>query len=144
MNPPVALTESEVVQQVARALPPGEYQRKRILLIVPDATRSAPVGLMFKTIYNQIGGVVRNLDVLVALGTHPPMTQAAICDSLEISREDRRGRYAGVQLFNHQWDNPAALVEVGVIPAGDIASLTGGLFSMDVSVEINRLSLIHI
>ncbi|MGN6552735.1 MAG: lactate racemase domain-containing protein, partial [Verrucomicrobiota bacterium] len=43
------------------------------------------------------------------------------------------------QFFNHEWDNPAALQDIGTIPAKDISDLTGGLFSMDVPVEINKL-----
>jgi len=136
---PGQMTEADVAEVIVQSLPTGDYENKRILLIVPDHTRTAPVGLMFKAIHTQLGSVVKNMDVLVALGTHPPMTEEAICRRLEISPEKRRTTYAGVQLFNHEWDNPAALREVGIIPAKDIDALTGGLFSMDVSVEINKL-----
>jgi nickel-dependent lactate racemase len=139
MKPFQPLSGSDVAQRVAQALPTGDCQDKRILLIVPDATRSAPVGLMFRTIYNQIGAVVKQLDVLVALGTHPPMSESAICNRLEISAAERQGPYARVRLFNHEWDNPEALTEVGTLAAQDIDALTGGLFSMDVPVEINKL-----
>jgi len=46
------------------------------------------------------------------LGTHPPMSEEAICERLEISMDERRGPYRGVQFFNHEWDNPAALKEI--------------------------------
>ena len=124
---------------VGQACPVESCRSKRILLIVPDGTRTAPVGLMFKTIHRQIASVTHAFDVLVALGTHPPMSEKAICGRLEISTAERRGQYAGVQLFNHEWDNPSALKEIGVIPAKDISQLTDGLFSMDVPVEINKL-----
>jgi nickel-dependent lactate racemase len=137
MNAP--LTDAQVQAIVARALPAADYNGKRVLLIIPDGTRTAPVGTMFKAVHAQIGAVTRHLDILVALGTHPPMSEEAICGRLEISRDDRRTRYAGVRFFNHEWDNPAALREVGVIPAADIAALTDGLFSMDVPVEVNKL-----
>jgi nickel-dependent lactate racemase len=132
------LSVADVRSRVAEALPEAGAANKRILLIIPDATRTAPVGLMFKTIFDQIGGVVKHLDVLVALGTHPPMSEAAICQRLEVTMDERQSRYRSVRFFNHEWDNPAALKEVGVIPARDIAELTGGLFSMDVPVEINK------
>lgn len=137
MNAP--LTNAEIQSIVARALPAADYTGKRVLLIVPDGTRTAPVGAMFKAVHTQIGAVTRHLDILVALGTHPPMSEEAICGRLEITLEERRARYAGVRFFNHEWDNPAALREVGVIPAPDIAALTDGLFSMDVPVEVNKL-----
>lgn len=136
---PGNLTEADVAELVVESLPAADYGDKRILLVIPDATRTAPVGLMFKAIHNHIGGVVKNLDVLVALGTHPPMSEQAICDRLEITLEERRSRHTMVRLFNHEWDNSAALKEVGVIPADDIDQLTGGLFSMQVPVEVNKL-----
>jgi nickel-dependent lactate racemase len=132
------LTDADVAALVAEALPVASYQGKRVLLVVPDHTRTAPVGLMFKQIAAQIGGATKALDVMIALGTHPPMSEEAICGRLEITVEERRSCYSKVQFLNHEWDNPAALQEVGVIPAADIAALTDGLFSMDVPVEINR------
>jgi lactate racemase len=136
---PGRLTDAQVAEIVARACPAESCRGKRILLIVPDGTRTAPVGLMFKTLHRQIASVTRAFDVLVALGTHPPMSEDAICARLEISAADRRGPFSGVHFFNHEWDNPAALKEIGVLAAKDIGELTGGLFSMDVPVEINKL-----
>jgi nickel-dependent lactate racemase len=133
------VTETQVTQLVAEALPVADYRGKRVLLIIPDNTRTAPVGQMFKAIFAQIGEAAGAVDILVALGTHPPMSEEAICGRLEISVEEHRSRYSKVRFFNHEWDNPAALKEVGVIPAADIAQLTSDMFSMDVSVEINKL-----
>jgi nickel-dependent lactate racemase len=76
--------------------------------------------------------------VMIALGTHQPMNEEAICQHLEITLDERRGRYGQVEFINHEWDNPAALQEIGTIPADEIRELTGGLFAMDVPVEINR------
>ena len=136
---PSALAESDVADLVAKALPAKDYKNKRILLIVPDHTRTAPVGLLFQTIFDQIGAVTQHLDVLVALGTHPPMSEEAICGRLEISIDERRGKYRSVRFFNHEWDNPDALREIAIIPASDISALTDGMFAMDVPVEINKL-----
>ena len=136
---PSALAESDVTELVVQALPAKDYKGKRILLIVPDHTRTAPVGLLFQTIFDQIGTLTQHLDVLVALGTHPPMSEEAICGRLEISNDERRGKYRSVRFFNHEWDNPEALREIAVIPADDISALTDGMFAMDVPVEINKL-----
>lgn len=116
-----------------------DYENRRVLLIVPDHTRTAPVGLLFKTIFAQIGAVTKELDVLVALGTHPPMSEEAICQRLEISVEQHRHEYQKVRFFNHEWNNPAALQEIGTLTTKDVQELTGGLFAMDVPVEINKL-----
>lgn len=128
-----------VAELVARACPEAEFRGQRVLLIIPDHTRTAPVGLMFKALHAQLGEVTRALDVLVALGTHPPMSETAICQRLEMSEDERRGRYGGVRFFNHAWDNPAALRQVGTITAEEIRELTEGRFAMAVPVEVNRL-----
>ncbi len=136
---PGRLNDAQVTELVAQALPAGDYRGKKVLLIVPDHTRTAPVGLLFKTIFAQIGEATKELDVLTALGTHPPMSEEAICNRLEISVEQHRNEYKKVRFFNHEWDNPAALKEIGALTSADVKELTGGLFSMDVPVEINKL-----
>ena len=136
---PGKLTDAQVVELVTNALPAADYRGKKILLIVPDHTRTAPVGLLFKTIFDQIGAATKHLDVLVALGTHPAMSEDAICQRLEISLDERSATYGKVRFFNHEWDNPAALREIGTLTSADVKELTGGLFSLDVPVEINKL-----
>jgi lactate racemase len=129
----------QVAQLVAEGCPAKDYRDKKVLLIVPDATRTAPVGLMFKTLHDHIGALTRAFDVLIALGTHQPMSDTAICQRLEISDGERTTRFGKVRFFNHAWNRPDALQRVGVIPAEEIAALSGGLFSMDVPVDVNRL-----
>jgi nickel-dependent lactate racemase len=124
-------------EQIAAACPEADYRDKRILLIVPDGTRTAPIGLMFRLLHDKIGAITKSLDVMIALGTHPPMTDAAIFRRLEISETERNTTYRRVQFFNHEWHKPAALRRIGVIPAEEIRELSGGLFAMDVPVEIN-------
>jgi len=130
---------AQVAEVIARACPTETMQGRRVLLIIPDHTRTAPVGLMFKELHAHLAGVVRSLDILVALGTHVAMSEEAICQRLEISVVERRQRYRSVRFYNHEWNNPLALELVGTIPSEEIRDLTGGLFAMDVPVEVNRL-----
>jgi len=133
-----ALSPQDVAGLVARACPGDSFRGKRVLLIVPDHTRTAPVGLLFKTLHAQLGDAVSRLDVMIALGTHPPLNEEAICQRLEISLDERRAAYGRVGFFNHEWNNPAALREIGTLAAAEVAQLTGGLFAMDVPVEVNK------
>ncbi|HEX4998098.1 MAG TPA: lactate racemase domain-containing protein, partial [Terriglobia bacterium] len=133
-----SLKTNAVAALIAAACPEADYQGQRVLLIVPDNTRTAPIGTIFRTLHDHIGRITEAFDVLIALGTHPPMTEEAIRRRLEISEEERRDRYARVRLFNHEWDNPAALERIGEIPAVEISELSSGLFAMDVPVEINK------
>ena len=93
-----SLTDAQVNEVVAQSLPTAEYAGKKVLLIVPDHTRSAPVGQLFKAIHAQFGGATAKLDVMIALGTHPPMSEEAICERLEISPDERRGQFAAHRL----------------------------------------------
>lgn len=131
------LTESAVRDWIARNIPAGEFRGQRVLLIVPDHTRTAPLPLLFDAVFQQLQPVAQKIDVLVALGTHPPLKEGQFCQLLGISDQDRRGKYAGVNLFNHEWDNPAALTTLGTLSAAETREISGGLMSEDVPVNIN-------
>lgn len=132
------LSPIQVQDIVQRLCPVASYRNRRVLLIVPDGTRTAPIGLVFKALHDQIGAATKALDVLVALGTHQPMSEAAICQRLDISTSERSQNYSRVRFFNHTWDDPASLQQIGTLPADEIRQLSHGLFAMDVPVEINR------
>ena len=133
------LSPSQVLDIVSRACPASAYRNKRILLIVPDGTRTGPIGLMFQTLHRQIGQATKALDVLIALGTHQPMSDAAICQRLVISTGERRETYRRVRFFNHAWNDPSSLRRIGVLPASEINTLSNGLFALDVPVDVNRM-----
>ncbi len=132
------MTEHQIRTIAADALTPLRLAGKRVLLIVPDSTRTAPVGLLFRVIHDLIAAETKSLDVMIALGTHPAMTEEAIHRRLEITAAERAGKYQRVRLLNHAWNDPAALADLGTIPAKEIGELSGGLFEMDVAVKINR------
>src|SRR2546421_7672647 len=117
------LNREQVADVMAQACPAKDYRDKKVLVIVPDGTRTAPVGLLFQTLYRQIGETTKAFDILIALGTHQPMSEAAICRRLGISESDRTGMYRRIRFFNHAWNNPSALRRVGVIPAAEISRL---------------------
>jgi nickel-dependent lactate racemase len=131
------LTADQARALIAQACPAQDYQGKKVLLIVPDATRTCPLGLLFAGLFDQIGGATAHFDVMVALGTHQPMTEQAIWQRLEISAEERHAKYASVRFFNHEWDNQAALRKIGDLTLEDTRALTDDLFEMAVPVTIN-------
>ena len=112
---------------------------KRVLVIIPDGTRTAPIPLMFRLLYEQLGRRVAQLDYLIALGTHPPMSQEAIDHLVGVTAAERAERYPNVRIFNHDWANPQMLTTIGVISRSEAAELSGGLLVDDVPVTLNRL-----
>lgn len=132
------LTREQIESAVHSACDGQQWAGRKVLVIVPDLTRTAPVGPVFKSFYRRIAQECRTLDVMVALGTHQPLDEASICKRLELTAEERAGEFAAPQFLNHEWDNPEALHLLGHIPADTIRELSEGLFAMDVPVSINR------
>lgn len=132
-----SITDGEVGQLVADFLQRHDFHGKRVLCVVPDGTRTAPLGRLFRTFHAQASGFARQIDLMIALGTHPPMTESQILRRMEWTEQERTTTFHKVRVFNHTWDRPETLRRLGVIPAEEIAGLSGGLFSMDVPVDIN-------
>jgi len=135
------LGEGEVRAIVGEALEKAGLGGERVLLIVPDLTRTAPVPLFFKLIHEALSPVVKKLDVLIALGTHPPMSDDQINTLLGIGPDDRAGRYRDVRIFNHRWDRDDALCAIGTIGPDEMEHLSQGLMREAVPVRLNRLIL---
>ena len=133
------IENSDAGGAVAEFFAKNDYADKRILLIVPDNTRSGPVGDIFKIIFDCIGQKTKALDILVALGTHQPMTEEQICSRLTISSAQRKTKYSSIKFFNHDWDKPETFESIGKISADQIRDISGGLFSEEVDVAINKL-----
>jgi nickel-dependent lactate racemase len=134
--PPLA--HSQIKQIIEAACPTDFYRGKRVLAIVPDGTRTAPIGLIFKLLHERVASACEVFDVLIALGTHQPMSDSAICERLEVSEEERQQKYKQVHFYNHAWDQPSALKQVGTFTKDQVNELTDSLFSMVVPVQVNR------
>jgi nickel-dependent lactate racemase len=135
------LSEDDVRELVVQALGQLDLRGLRVLVLIPDSTRTAPIPLFFRLFHEALWGRVAALDYLVALGTHQLMSEKALNRLVGITAEERRTTYASVNLFNHRWDLPGTLTTVGVIPADEIEQLSGGLLAQDVPVTVNRLVL---
>jgi len=138
-KPEAFVSRAEAAAAVEEFFWQNDFSGKRILLIVPDNTRSGPTGDVFQMIHGCIAAKTAALDVLVALGTHQPMTEAQICKRLSITPEERKSTYERVKFFNHEWDKPETFRTIGQIGADEISELTDGLFAEQVDVAVNKL-----
>ena len=137
-SPVERLGETEVEDLCREAFAGRDLRHQRVLAVIPDHTRSAPLGLLFRVVCGLLEGRVRRLDFMVALGTHPPLSEESICRRVGITLEERKSRYAAIRFFNHCWDEPSELAPVGIIPAGDMERLSGGLMRDPIAVTVNR------
>ena len=114
-------------------------QDKRLLVIIPDSTRTVPLDMMFPIFYQLLRGKVKALDYLVALGTHPPMSGEKRAERVGQSPESLKRDFPEVRILNHRWDLPETFAEIGVIEADEIEEISGGLFRESLTVTINKM-----
>ena len=134
-----ALTPDDVRHLLAQTIDVMAFDGKRVLVIIPDGTRTAPIPLLFRLLYEQLGQRVACLDYLIALGTHPPMTAEAIDRLVGVDAAERTASYPKTQIFNHCWDQPEAMHTIGVISRQEAEHLTDGLLVEEVPVRLNRM-----
>ena len=131
------LTPAELARVLQEGLARLPVDGKRVLVLIPDGTRTMPMPVMFEGLEREIGARVAALDYLVALGTHSPMNDEALSRLLGTQVVDG---YAGARrVYNHRWDDPATFVELGSLPAAEISALTQGRLNQAVPVALNRL-----
>ncbi len=133
------LTEEEARELLQQCFETAALDGKRLLVIIPDGTRSGPVPLFFRLFHELLGDKVAALDYLIALGTHQPMSEEAIQQRLGVSAEEMATRYANVHVFNHHWEQAETFATLGIIPAEEIKELSGGRFAQPVNVALNRM-----
>ena len=133
------LTVEDVQQVLAQTFAPLSLAGKRVLVIIPDGTRTAPIPLLFRLLYAQFGRQAARLDYLIALGTHQPMSAEAITKLVGVSEAERAEHYPNVRVYNHHWSDPSALRTIGVISPAEAERLTEGILSEQVLVTLNRM-----
>lgn len=126
------LTRETLASIVRQALEPVA-QGERVLAIVPDKTRDDNTDLLFPVAEELLlDRQVACFDVLVAQGTHPPMSEPQKLSKLGLTK------FSG-NLFDHRWDRPDDLIVLGELDATLVSELTNGLISNSVPVSLNQL-----
>ncbi len=116
---PLADVAAEVRQAVRHPLgtrPLHELvkPRQKVVILIDDNTRATPQHEILPPLLQEIEGVTRDIDltILIAAGTHRPMTPE------EIRRKVGAEIAARYTIVNHQWADEANLVHLGVTPNG--------------------------
>jgi nickel-dependent lactate racemase len=135
--PPETLTPQEISEFLSRALQEFPADGKRILIIIPDGTRTMPMPLLFELLQQNLKPRAANVDYLVALGTHPLMDDSQL--SRHVGRPVLDGLCEGSRIFNHRWDLPSTLVEIGTISRSEVEQISTGILHDPITVRINHL-----
>jgi nickel-dependent lactate racemase len=133
------IESSDVAEVIGQFFVQNDYKDKRVLMIIPDNTRSGPIGEIFKNIYDHLSPQAKTVDCLVALGTHRPLTEEQICTRLSLSDDQRSGKYSSAGFFNHEWAKAETFTSIGTISSEEIGQLSDGLFCEEVDVAINKM-----
>jgi nickel-dependent lactate racemase len=133
-----SLTTDAARELLVRVVDEQRWDGRRVLAIIPDGTRTAAIPLIFALLGELLAPHVARLDYLIALGTHPPMSDDAIARLVGMPAAEREARFAQTAIFNHAWSDPAALTTLGTISRDESAALTGGLLVAEVPVRLNR------
>ncbi|MCS7060396.1 MAG: lactate racemase domain-containing protein [Anaerolineae bacterium] len=136
------LSEQQVLEHIEAGLAGLDLRNKRLLVLVPDSTRTFPLPLMLSAIYRAIGRRVRVFNVMIALGTHQPMSEQAVERMTGLSAA-QRSQWPNFEVMNHAWYTPGTLVQIGVVPAAEVRAITQGILTEDAPVIINRAVLEH-
>jgi lactate racemase len=131
------LSRDEVQQLVAESAASLAISGKRVLVIIPDGTRTMPMPLMFEILQEEIAMRAAACDYLVALGTHPLMSESQLTRLLGQPVVD--GKCGSARVVNHCWNEPTTFVEINCIPADQVARISGGLLIDPIAIKVNRL-----
>lgn len=136
------LTEDEIRNTLG--VLEGQFTSQRVLVLIPDHTRSLPLPFLFRSLVDVLRDA-KQMDFMVALGTHPPLSEESINQLVGITTEERKTTFKHVGLLNHAWDSPSALTSLGMIEQDEIKQIAGvnGHSSLptEVDIRINKAVL---
>lgn len=139
------LTQDEVIQTLTAGLG-GKFTGQKVLVLIPDHTRSLPLPELFRAVV-EILHDTSELNFMVALGTHPGYTEEGLNHLVGISAEERATTFRHVGLLNHAWNDPAALTSLGVIDQDELKQLAGSSYHCslpdEINIRINKAALEH-
>ncbi len=139
------LPEATIHETITRALE-GRFKGARLLVLIPDHTRTLPLPLLFR-ILAEVLRDAKQLDFMVALGTHPPLGDEALCRLVGVAPAEWDNGYRHVRLLNHEWDNPGALHTLGRITQEQVKAIAGAAWHPslggDVPVRIHKAAVEH-
>lgn len=136
-TPETVLDLKQIRDIISRSLPSSYVTNKRILVLTPDTTRTCPLPEMVRCLQEIVGPKAAQLDFMVALGTHTPLSSERILELYGIDEQQAK-KYPNSSYCNHRWDLDDTMTRVGWIDENEIETLSGGRLKERVPVDINK------
>ncbi|MHB8113270.1 MAG: lactate racemase domain-containing protein [Bellilinea sp.] len=141
---PTGLLDQQTIYETLAQGVEGKFTGQKVLALIPDHTRSLPLPDLFRMVV-EILRDARQLDFMIALGTHPAMTEQHILKIIGITPEERSTTYARIGLFNHAWNDPGMLTSLGTMDKDEIRKIAGPSWHPslpeEVAIRVNKLVL---
>ena len=142
-DPNLELTREDIRRFIETGIPDRLVDGKKVLVLTPDATRTAPLPMVVDVVQEVVGRRAARCDYMVALGTHRSLSEDEIQRLLGVRLRgdglgEGEGAFKNSRFMNHRWDLPETLVKIGTIEEREIDRITGGLFHEGIDVVINR------
>lgn len=112
-----------------------------VVILADDMTRMTPVELILPILLDELNaGGIRDeqVTVLIALGTHRPMTVE------EITRHFGEQVQTRVQIINHPWRDSGQMVDLGLTPNGTPVSVSRIALDADFLIGVGSIVPHHI
>lgn len=142
--PPTQLLPKDKIIETLHSGLGGKFTNQRVLVLIPDHTRSLPLPFLFRALIEILHGA-KQLDFMIALGTHPPLHQESIHKLVGITVEERASTFKQIGLFNHVWNTPSALTSLGRIEQDEIEQIAGRHWHPslpdEIDIRLNRAIL---
>jgi len=129
------LSKGQIIETLHKGLD-DKFHNQRVLVLIPDHTRSLPLPFLFRSLVDILHDT-KQLDFMVALGTHPPLNEESLHKLVGISAEERTTTFQHIGLLNHAWDTPAALTSLGMIEQDEIKQIAGKNWHSSLPNEVN-------
>ena len=134
----VSISEEKVKEIIERGTPATLYEKKRVLVLTPDATRTCPLPMMARAVREVIGERAAQLDFMVAVGSHSPLSEEKILELYGITNSCWKEKFGRSEFSCHRWDLPETFLQIGYLSEEEVERISGGLLKEKVSIEINR------
>ena len=81
------LSQEEVKKTLSLGLA-GRFSGQKVLVLIPDHTRTLPLPMLFRLLVDLLADA-KKVSFMVALGTHPPLSETHLQQLVCISQEER-------------------------------------------------------
>ena len=138
---PVADVRHSVVEALKRPIgtpPLGRMAKKgdKVIVLVDDLTRPTPQNEVLPTVLEELcssGLRTENIEIMIGLGTHRPMTDEEIVDHLGPEVAER------FEVSNHDFKDERKLVNLGTTELGIPALVNRNVIDADLVISVGNI-----